>query len=96
MKTIRSSHLALRFYPEDGWTRADAESYLLSGGIEWTGWEFGMYANSPEGTDYGGYWRPTMRATMNCPKIVQDNIEIDRYPGYVGTATDLAYLMNYN
>jgi len=89
-KTVSSSNLALRFYKNAGWTRADIEPYLLTGYLLDT--EF-LHNDAPE----MAYYILEVHSRLNMPKFYEEKVgkvirAFDDYPNM----TDLQFLESKN
>lgn len=82
-KIIRSSHLALRFYRSDGWTRKEVEDLVDEGEIEDT---FELHA------DADPYFRLKLHGKFKIDKIILCSHIINRYYQGEPKESDIDYL----
>jgi hypothetical protein len=89
-KSVSSSHLALRFYKSQGWTRADLEPYLLRGQVEDT-------SELKNDEPAFAYFILAPGGALDMKRLLAEQIsEVRRY--YLGgpKETDLEYLESFN
>ena len=82
-KSVSSSHLAIRFYKSQGWTKELLEEYLISGEI----------IDHPEGQEPRDYWFGSRKGKLDLDRLYHEQIsEVQRYPFCDDTRPDLEYL----
>jgi len=84
---IHSSHLALRFYLREGWTREMVERYVVNGKID---------ECFPGDGDFA-YFRPDIGCTIDCEMLLKDGHIVERNPTWIENhKSDLEYLRIFN
>lgn len=88
-KTVHSSHLALRFYKHDGWTKEILDKYLIRGRVvdQWA---------DQEVRDYW-FLDHTQYSAFDCEKLLENEVgKVVRWYDGDNRESDLEFLKGMN